>query len=155
MVELCDECGFDARELSGNQDDQQRLDAAYAELERLLDSSDADRRPAAETWSAREYVDHCVEVSAVILGWVADLTDGGSPGVLSNVAACRLAVADVVPRLTDAQRAAVLHGRYPQPVTVEWLLRHLLHDTEHHVLDLRRGYALLGMADHPQVPFRR
>ena len=30
MVELCDECGFDARELAGGEDEAARLDAAYA-----------------------------------------------------------------------------------------------------------------------------
>lgn len=154
MVELCDECGFDARELTGNRDEQQRLVAAYADLERLLDHSDADRRPAADTWSAREYVDHCVDVAEVILGWVANLTDGGAREELSDLAACRRAVAVLVPPLTEAQRAAVLNDQYQQSVTVEWLLRHLLHDTEHHVLDVRRGYASLAMADHPEIPFR-
>jgi len=154
IIELCDECGFDARELTGNQDEQQRLAAAYADLERLLDHPDADRRPAAETWSAREYVDHCLEAAAVILGWVADLTDGDALEELSDLTACRQAVEVLVPPLTEAQRAAVLNGQYQQSVTVEWLLRHLLHDTEHHVLDLRRGYASIAMADHPEIPFR-
>jgi len=154
MVELCDECGFDAREFTGNRDDQHRLVVAYADLERLLDHSDADRRPAADTWSAREYVDHCVDVAEVILGWVADLTDGGAREELSDLAACRRAVAFLVSPLTEAQRATVLHDQYQQSVTVEWLLRHLLHDTEHHVLDVRRGYASLAMADHPEIPFR-
>ena len=39
-------------------------------------------------------------------------------------------------------------GTRPNP------LRHLLHDTEHHVLDVRRGYASIAMAKHPEVPFR-
>jgi hypothetical protein len=154
MVELCNECGFDPRELAGNQDEQQRLVAAYADLERLLDHPDADRRPAADTWSAREYVDHCVDVAGVILGWVANLTDGEARKDFRDLAACRRAVDVLLPPLTEAQRAAVLHGQYQQPVTVEWLLRHLLHDTEHHVLDIRCGYASLAMADHPEIPFR-
>lgn len=154
MVELCDECGFDARELNDSQDEQQRLDAAYADLERLANHADFDRRPAPETWSAREYVDHCVEVTTVILDWVGDLTDRGVRHELRDLAACRRAVALLVPPLTESQRVAVLHGQYQQPVTVEWLLRHLLHDAEHHVLDLRRGYATLAMADHPEISFR-
>jgi hypothetical protein len=36
-------------------------------------------------------------------------------------------------------------------VTVEWIVRHLLHDVEHHVLDIGRGYARLALADHPVV----
>ena len=83
-----------------------------------------------------------------------NLTKGGAWEELNDSAACRRAVAVLVPPLTEAQRATVLHGQYQQPVTVEWLLRHLLHDTEHHVLDVRRGYASLAMADHPEIPFR-
>ncbi len=154
MVELCDECGFDARELTGNRDVAARLGAPYADLGRLLDHSDADRSPAAETWSAREYVDHCAEVAGVILGWVANLTDAGTDQELATWRPSRRAVAVLVPPLSEAQSGAVLHGQYEQPVTVEWPLRHLLHDTEHHVLGLRRGYASLGMADHPEISFR-
>ena len=96
MVELCTECGFDARELAGNQDEQLRLDTAYADLERLRHHPDLDRRPAPETWSAREYVEHCLEVAAVILGWVADLTGTRAPLGFADLAACRRAVALVV-----------------------------------------------------------
>ena len=60
---------------------------------------------------------------------------------------------EVVPTFPTAQRAEVLRDTYPQPVTVEWVVRHLLHDTEHHVLDVRRGYATLAMGDFPEVSF--
>jgi hypothetical protein len=43
----------------------------------------------------------------------------------------------------------VLSGAYPFDVTVDWIVQHLLHDLEHHALDVRRGYARLAMADHP------
>ena len=152
-AELCSECGFDARELTGNHDEQHRLDVAYAELQRLRDHPDADRRPAPDRWSAREYVDHCVEVAEVILGWVEDLTGSARHNIVDLVT-CRDAIALLIPPLAEDQRAMVLHGKYRQPVTVEWLLRHLLHDAEHHVLDLRRGYATLAMADYPEIAFR-
>lgn len=155
MAEICDECGFDARELAGNEDEAARLDAAYAGLDAMLDRADAGRRPAPETWSAEEYVDHVVEVADVILGWVADLVGRSLPGRIADLPGCRRAVETLVPGLSDEQRAQVLVGEYAQDVTVEWLLRHLLHDTEHHVLDLRRGYASLARADLPEVSFRR
>jgi hypothetical protein len=153
MAELCDECGFDARELTGGEDEAARLDTAYADLERLLDHPDAGRRPAPETWSAREYVDHCVEVAGALLEFACSTAGAATPEPPADLAGCRRAVADVIPPLTTAQRAEVLADTYPQPVTVEWLIRHLLHDTEHHVLDLRRGYAKLAMADFREVPF--
>ena len=153
MAELCDECGFDARELTGGKDEAGRLDAAYAGLERLLEHPDAGRRPAEETWSAVEYVDHCIEVAGVLLEWACTTAGTTAPQHPSDLPGCRSAVAAVVPGITRAQRAEVLRDAYRQPVTVEWLIRHLLHDTEHHVLDLRRGYAKLAMADFPEVPF--
>jgi hypothetical protein len=66
MAELCDERGFDARELTGGEDEAARLDTAYAALDRLLDHRDAGRRPAPETWSGQEYVDHCIEVAEAL-----------------------------------------------------------------------------------------
>ena len=154
MAEICDECGFDARELTGNEDETARLDAAYAALHRSLDHPDAARRPAPETWSAREYVDHVVEIAQIMLGWVADLVDRPVPVPVTDLDTSRRAVAALVPGLTEDQRRRLLVDTYAQVVSVEWLLRHLLHDTEHHVLDVRRGYAALGRADHPEVSFR-
>lgn len=154
LAELCDECGFDARELVDGADETVRLVAAYADLERLLAHPDAERRPAPETWSAREYVDHCVEVAGGLLGYIGRAAGVRVPPPPVDLTGCAKAVAVTVPALSADQRAAVLHDVYQQPVTVEWVVRHLLHDTEHHVLDLRRGYAVLGMADLPEVSFR-
>lgn len=149
MVELCDECGYDAR-LS--RDEGAELAAVYAELARLVDGqADAGRRPAADVFSAEEYVDHCVEVSQGLLEYVARVVGRGDPGELEDLAGAAEAAASVVPTLTAAERAGVLEGEYPMPVTVQWIVRHLVHDLEHHVLDIRRGYARLAMADHPVV----
>jgi hypothetical protein len=41
----------------------------------------------------------------------------------------------------------VIGDVYPWPVTVQWVLSHMLHDLEHHVLDIRRGYAGFVLAD--------
>lgn len=154
MAELCDECGFDARELVGREDETARLDAAYAALERLLDHPDADRRPAEETWSAREYVEHCVEVAQWMFEKICATTGLAPVDPPTDLAGCRRATSEVCGVLTEEQRAAVLRGEYAQDVSIEWLVRHQLHDTEHHVLDVRRGYASLARADHPEVSFR-
>ena len=154
LAELCDECGFDARDLTDGRDETERLITAYADLERLLAHPDADRRPEPETWSAREYVDHCVEVCGALFEYVPQVLGAPAPATPADLAGCRDLVTATVPSLTEDERAGVLHDVYQQPVTVEWVVRHLLHDTEHHVLDLRRGYAKLGMADHPEVSFR-
>jgi hypothetical protein len=145
FVELCDECGFDAREAT---DETPLLVAAYAELERLVDHPDADRRPLPETWSANEYVEHCVDASTVLLGYIGLVLDRPGPTDLPDLAACARACEAAVPALSAADRDGVLRDHYQWPVTVQWIVRHLLHDLEHHVLDLRRGYARLAMADH-------
>ena len=56
-----------------------------------------------------------------------------------------------VPAITDNQRGLLLFNEYPFPVSVEWLLRHLLHDLQHHVLDIRRGAARIALTDLPEV----
>jgi hypothetical protein len=45
----------------------------------------------------------------------------------------------------------VLSGAFSVDLTVDGIVLHLLHDLEHHLLDFRRGYARLAMADHPVV----
>lgn len=37
----------------------------------------------------------------------------------------------------------------PFPVSPAWMLNHLLHEVEHHILDIRRGYARMTLADRP------
>lgn len=146
MVELCDECGFDARRVI---DEESELITALEELAGLLDHPDAHRRPAPETWSAQEYVDHLLQVTEALLADIADIADIHPPPAVTDLASAARAVSGLVPRLDAAARMAVLHGTYSQPVTVQWIVRHLLHDTQHHVLDLRRGYARLALADLP------
>jgi hypothetical protein len=147
-VELCDECGFDARTVT---DDAADLADVFTSLELLLDHPEAERRPAPETWSAREYVDHCREVTQALLEYVARVLAAEPPGDLPDLPTAATACARVVPALTSADRAGVLEGEYPIPVTVDWIVLHLLHDLEHHVLDIRRGYAGLALKDHPEV----
>ena len=140
-VELCDECGFDARTVT---DDAADLAGVFTSLGLLLDHPEAERRPAPETWSAREYVDHCREVTQALLEYVARVLAAEPPGDLPDLPTAATACARVVPALTTADRAGVLEGEYPIPVTVDWIVLHLLHDLEHHVLDIRRGYAEAG-----------
>ena len=63
-IELCDECGFDEREVGP-------LTTAFAHvyeaLQRLQRHRDAGRRPEEETWSGTESAGHCVDVADHIL----------------------------------------------------------------------------------------
>jgi hypothetical protein len=146
-IEICDECGFDAREV---RDESAELAEVLDRLAALDDRHDAHRRPEPDIWSASEYVEHSVEVTAGILGYVARVLGTHEPEVNDLESAVR-AVATMVPAITDDQRALLLRDEYPFPVSVEWLLRHLLHDLQHHVLDIRRGTARLALADLPEV----
>jgi hypothetical protein len=146
-IEICDECGFDAREVG---DESADLAEVLDRLAALDDRDDTHRRPEPDIWSASEYVEHSVEVIASILGYVARVLGTQEPEVNDLESAAR-AVATIVPAITDDQRALLLHDEYRFPVSVEWLLRHLLHDLQHHVLDIRRGTARLALADLPEV----
>src|SRR5690349_7917473 len=88
LAEICDECGFDARELVDGADETARLVAAYAELERLLAHPDADRSPAEAVWSAREYVDHCLEVAEALFGYVATRLGTPLPSLPADLGEC-------------------------------------------------------------------
>ncbi|MDZ5621359.1 hypothetical protein [Nocardioides bizhenqiangii] len=142
-VEVCDECGFDPRAVG---DEEAAFRDVFVALETLLEREDADRKPAEEVFSAQEYVDHCVEVTEAILGYVTDRL-GGERAVCPDLATARAATAQQESTLTPESRATVIEDVYPWPVTVQWVLSHLLHDLEHHVLDIRRGYAGFVLAD--------
>jgi hypothetical protein len=146
-IEICDECGFDAREVG---DESADLAEVLDRLAALDDRDDTHRRPEPDIWSASEYVEHSVEVIASILGYVARVLGTQEPEV-NDLESAAHAVATIVPAITDDQRALLLHDEYRFPVSVEWLLRHLLHDLQHHVLDIRRGTARLALADLPEV----
>ena len=75
-------------------------------------------------------------------------------GSYADLAGCRQATTVLLPTLSEEQRQMLLRDEYAQDVTMEWLVRHILHDTEHHVLDVRRNYAALARADLPEVSFR-
>jgi hypothetical protein len=148
LVELCDECGFDARLV---RDQGAAIVAALAALDALTDHVAAGRRPQPDTYSADEYAAHCVETTTELFGYVRQAT--GRPSALGadDLAACSQVGSELIARLSAGDRAQVLSDVYPFPVTVGWILLHLLHDLEHHVLDIKRGYARLALADHPSV----
>jgi hypothetical protein len=148
VVELCDECGFDARVVA---DQGSAIAIAIRTLDGLTGRVDASRRPDADTFSADEYAAHAVDTTMGLLGHVALVTGRPLTRSASDLTGCADVVADVVAELTLADRAGLLSGVYPFDLTVDGILMHLLHDLEHHVLDVRRGYARIAMADHPPI----
>ena len=146
-IELCDECGFDEREVGP-------LTTAFAHvyeaLQRLQRHRDAGRRPEEETWSGTEYVGHCVDVADQIL--TICNRGAGRPGSASVVSLSEAATAthEMIGDLSESQWEAVTDG-WSFEVPVRGAIVHLLHDLEHHVLDVRRGYAKLALADGVEV----
>ena len=148
QVELCDECGFDGRDVA---DDAAELVAVCGRLAALVDErQDASERPGPEIFSATEYVQHSVEVIEGILGYIATVIGIQAPQVGDLGTAVGVARA-ILPSITADQRAALLYDKYRFPASVDWLLQHLLHDLQHHVLDIRRGYACITMSALPEV----
>ena len=146
-VEVCDECGFDERE---PRDLATAFAEVFASLDRLRQHPDAGRRPEPETWSCTEYAEHCVDgtdQTLAICRRALSLPESPSVVTLSEATA---ATADLVDQLSDDQWGAVTDG-WSFDVPVRGALVHLLHDLEHHVLDVRRGYAKLALADGVEV----
>jgi hypothetical protein len=148
MVELCDECGFDARLVS---DQGSAVATAITALNRLTDRVEATSRPDTNTFSAVEYSAHSVETTMGLLGYVAQVTGRPLTRSATDLTGCAEVAAAALADLTDADRLRVLSGEFPFDLTVDGIVLHLLHDLEHHVLDVRRGYARLAMAEHPVV----
>jgi hypothetical protein len=146
-VELCDQCGFDERE---PRDLPEAFAEVYAYLARLQDHPAAGRRPEPETWSSEEYAEHCVDgtnQTLAICRPAVELPESTSVASLSEAAA---ATAELIGALTEPQWDAVTDG-WSFDVPVRGAMIHLLHDLEHHLLDVRRGYAKLGLADGIEV----
>jgi hypothetical protein len=145
-VELCDQCGFDARAVT---DEPAEMDQVFAHLARLLDHPYRTRRPEPETFSADEYVAHCIEVTQALLGMITEITGIEAQTEIVDLSSARGAAAQVLPALTGARRDVRHAGTYSHDVSAGWIARHLLHDLAHHVLDIRCGYAKLALAELP------
>jgi hypothetical protein len=97
-----------------------------------------------------EYAEHCVDVADQIVAMCnrgAGRPESAHLGSLSDASA---ATAELVQGLSDAQWDARTDG-WPFELSVRGALVHLLHDLEHHVWDIRRGYAKLALADGIEV----
>ena len=142
-VELCDECGFDARE---PRDLAAAFTDVFATLERLTRHPDTGRRPEEETWSGTEYAEHCVDVADQIVAIANRAAGRPESGHLASLSAASDATVSLVTELSDAEWDAVTDA-WPFDLSVRGAMVHLLHDLEHHVWDVRRGYAKLALAD--------
>lgn len=145
LIELCDECGFSGRETG---DFGTELVAAFdALLVERAASAHPDLRPAPGVWSSNEYSAHCLDMASETIQVIQHATPHGGP-CFADLAAARSAVAQMVSTLAPAEllQTIPLDGAFP--ITADWMLAHLLHDLQHHLLDMRRGRAKLELARH-------
>ncbi len=140
--ELCDECGFDSRRSDVFRDLPAALDA-LARQERELCS---DIRPEAGTWSAEEYVDHCLDTASEAVAVILS-GDPEQSTPFDGVAPAKEQITSLLHELDRNQMDREIDVGGPFPASPAWMLNHLLHEVEHHVLDIRRGYARMTLAD--------
>jgi hypothetical protein len=91
-------------------------------------------------WSAVEYADHVVDGVNRVLDLVTTALARPPVAPVSDLPSARAAAADLARSLSEAD----LKVPCPfdgAPTDVGLLMLHLLHDTEHHVLDVRQGLA--------------
>jgi hypothetical protein len=142
VVEVCDQCGFDAR---FTHDVPAALDRAIGVLHDLRTRPQAARRPAPEGWSAAEYGDHVVDGVNRMIDLVTTALARRAPAPVHDLPSARVAAAGLARSLSaaDLRVPCPFEGA---PTDVGLLMLHLLHDTEHHVLDARQGLASLALA---------
>jgi hypothetical protein len=143
ITEICDECGFDSRRVV---DVAAGLRAVLTAMHGLLADPDVDQRPAPETWSASEYVAHSIYVVQETSAEVAGVA-GRAVAIPPTDCASAQAVLDALLAGLTARQLDELTLDAPfATISARDNLLHALHDLEHHLLDIRRGYARLALA---------
>ncbi len=167
--EICDECGFHGGTLDSSAA-VARIRALPGRWSDVM-SQDEERlraRPEPDTWCAVEYAQHVINAIASI-EWAArvfaagrspdwdELSQDSLPGVFEHdTHACdRFDIADTLESLGAVARSMATFAESLTPeeqvvvavylegwvINTTAVIRHALHDAEHHLLDVRRGIA--------------
>lgn len=164
----CEICGFRWDDVTG--DVVGRLVAASESFVTVLMDAGAlaSRRPSPERWSVLEYAGHLRDVlisirERILLAVVLECPTGVAMNREERVARGLYqhdAVADVAEELAvltrlvsktvsslregDTQRTLVYSNASPHEVTIAWAIGQVIHETEHHLGDVRENLALLA-----------
>lgn len=172
FAEVCDECGFDGGLIDMSEAVAMlrslgdRWALVFTHSEELLRA-----RPAPDVWCAVEYSQHTTHATGSIEWAAREFVDGRSPdwsqmppdlagqfehtdhdcdrfeivSTLDELGSAARSMAAFAESLTPEaldRRADYRGGRIVNTAAV---LRHALHDAEHHLLDIRRGIARLRL----------
>jgi hypothetical protein len=173
FFEICDECGFDGglvdmgdavarfHSLGG------RWALVFTHSEQLLRA-----RPAPGTWCAVEYAQHTAFVIGAIEWAARQFVDGRSPdwaqepqdlagafehdlhdcdrfaiaSTLGILSAAARSMGDFAMNLTPQEQDRRADYGGGLVISTAAVVRHALHDAEHHLLDIRRGIAHLQLS---------
>ena len=167
--EICDECGFNGGtlDLAASVARIRALPGRWTDVmshdEELLRA-----RPEPDTWCAVEYAQHVVSAIAAI-EWAArifasghspdwdELPEDSLPGVfehdthdcgrfdiadtLESLGVVARSMASFAESLTPEEQAEIAVYFEDEVLNTTAVIRHALHDAEHHLLDVRRGIA--------------
>jgi MOSC domain-containing protein YiiM len=172
-AETCADCGFDGGQY--NLSDVLGTLRAFGSMWRWSAEGVGDDilrgRPAPDVWSAGEYADHSADIvrldglalaillsgEDIVIG--ADAVEVPSPTVAVGfdeaVGRLENALADLhdlvggVAARDSAWGHTITSGG--EPADAHWLLRHIVHDVSHHLMDVGRGLHGLGAGPSRQV----
>lgn len=167
--EICDECGFHGGTLDPDAAVARirTLPDRWSEV-MSQDEEQLRTRPEPDTWCAVEYAQHVVNAIASI-EWGArvfaagrspdwdELSEDSLPGVfehdthdcdrfditdtLEALSATANSIATFADSLTPEEQAVIAVYSKGLEINTSAVIRHALHDAEHHLLDVRRGIA--------------
>ena len=167
--EICDECGFNGGtlDLSAAVARFRALPDRWSEV-MSQDEEQLRARPEPDTWCAVEYAQHVVSAIGGI-EWAArvfaagrspdwdELSEDSLLGVfehdthdcvrfdiadtLESLGAVARSMATFAESLTPEEQAQIAVYYKDQVINTTAVIRHALHDAEHHLLDVRRGIA--------------
>lgn len=172
FIEVCDECGFDGAMVSMGEATalfrslEDRWGLVFTHSEVLLRT-----RPTPDTWCAVEYAQHTAAIVGAI-EWAARLyVDGRSAdwaqvpqelagefeharhecerfdltSTLDVLGSAATSMAAFATKLTPDEQARTADYASGVVMSIAAVVRHALHDAEHHLLDIRRGIARLQL----------